>query len=127
MWETIANISKRNYNSFTKAIHGEYIADHGNKLFFINADYNKPYISKFILLDDQFETNMAYAKDLIKMKKGIRPGTEMRCKLLKKFMDMGMSSSMIVEITHQLAGKTDPEKEKIAKRILMELDKTENT
>lgn len=61
------------------------------------------------------------------MKKGIRPGTEMRCKLLKTFMDMGMSSSMIVEITHQLSGKTDPEKEKIAKRILMELGKTENT
>lgn len=33
-------------------------------------------------------------------------------------MDMGMSHSMIKKITHQLAGKTEEEKEKIAAQIL---------
>lgn len=59
----------------------------------------------------------------MELQKGIRPGTEMRNELLKTLMDMGLNAGQIAQITHQLTGKTDPEKEKIAKRILLKLNK----
>ena len=74
VWETVANISKRGYNNYTKTRNGEYIADHENKIFFIHADYNTPYISKFIVLNDEYETNMDYAKELIRSAKGNETG-----------------------------------------------------
>lgn len=66
VWQTIANIGKRGYNSYARTYNGEYIADNGNKIFFINADYRSPYVSRLIVLADTYETNMARAKELIR-------------------------------------------------------------
>ncbi len=56
----------------------------------------------------------------MELQKVICPGTEMRNELLKTLIDMGLNAG---EIAHHLTGKTDPEKEKIAKRILLKLNK----
>ena len=55
------------------------------------------------------------------MKQGTRPGTEMRCELLKICMEMGMSASSISKITKPMRGKTDEEKEHIAQKLITEL------
>ncbi len=52
------------------------------------------------------------------MRKGIRPGTEKRHELLKTLMEMDMPLSRIVRMTSPMEGKTDAEKEKIAKALL---------
>lgn len=56
------------------------------------------------------------------MQKGIRPGTEKRCEMLKTFLDKGMSASMIGQYTRRMCGKTEAEKEVIAKEIRKEIE-----
>ena len=70
VWQTIANIGKRGYNGYARTYNGEYIADNGNKIFFKNADYRSPYVSRLIVLADTYETNMARVKELIRNAKG---------------------------------------------------------
>ena len=55
------------------------------------------------------------------MQKGIRPGTEKRCKMLKIFFEKGMSASIIGQYTKQMRGKTETEKEIIAEEIVREI------
>ena len=52
------------------------------------------------------------------MRKGMRPGTEKRCEMLKIFLEKGMSPSMIGEHTSQMRGKTEAEKEAIAEKLI---------
>lgn len=57
------------------------------------------------------------------MRKGIRPGTEIRCEMLRILLEKGMSASMIGHYTRQMRGKTENEKERIAEEILREISK----
>ena len=55
------------------------------------------------------------------MIEGIRPGTEMRCEMLRIFLEMKMSPSMIGEYVSPMEGKSEEEKEKIAEEIIQKL------
>ena len=57
----------------------------------------------------------------MEMKKGIRPGTENRDKLLNLCMDRHMSLDTIVEITKPMNGKSEAEKERLAVQIIMDI------
>ena len=57
------------------------------------------------------------------MNKGIRPGTEKRCEMVKCFLEKGMSSIEISQYTRQMRGKTEEEKERIAERIINAISK----
>ncbi len=70
VWETVANITKRNYKGYIQTVDGEYIADNENKIFFINADFRNPTVSRVIVFADSFETNMFEAKERIRYAKG---------------------------------------------------------
>ncbi len=74
VWEVISNINKRGYKGYTKTVDGEYIADNGNKIFFINTDFENPYVSRVIILADSYETNMFEAKEMIRYAKGDETG-----------------------------------------------------
>ena len=52
------------------------------------------------------------------MRKGIRPGTEMRCELLRILLEQNMSLSMMSKITEPMRGKTEAEKETIAEQLI---------
>ena len=52
------------------------------------------------------------------MRKGIRPGTEKRCELLKIFLEKGMSPNIIRKYTSPMRGKTEAEKEKMAGELI---------
>lgn len=52
------------------------------------------------------------------MKQNQRPITTERDKLLKALIDRGMSNSTIQEIISQMSGKSQKEKEAIAKEII---------
>ena len=53
------------------------------------------------------------------MQKGIRPGTEKRCALLKTMLERGIEASSID--TSLMRGKTEEEKEQIAEELLQKL------
>ena len=52
------------------------------------------------------------------MLKKENPISEKRCKFLMKCMDLGVSSDTKVELVKCMAGKTDEEKEELAKKLL---------
>lgn len=52
------------------------------------------------------------------MQKGIRPGTEMRCELLKTCSERNTPWSIRRQITEPMRGKTEQEKEQMASQIL---------
>lgn len=52
------------------------------------------------------------------MKQNQRPITTERDKLLKQLIDRGMPNSAILDIIEPMSGKTQEEKEKIAKEIM---------
>ncbi|MEE1320227.1 MAG: hypothetical protein UHM85_01670 [Acutalibacteraceae bacterium] len=54
------------------------------------------------------------------------PRSKMRCELLSKFWELGVSSHTKAELTECMDGKTDSEKEKLAVR-LMEIITTSNS
>ena len=56
------------------------------------------------------------------MRKGIQPGTEKRCEMLRIYMEKGLPLSMIGQYTKQMRGKTDEEKERIAEQVILELE-----
>ncbi len=70
VWDVITNINKHGYNGYAKTVNGEYIADKENKIYFINADFHDPYVSKVIVFADNYETNMFEAKEWIRNAKG---------------------------------------------------------
>ena len=51
------------------------------------------------------------------MKKGVRPGTEKRLSFSIACTEMGLSMSTMLEITKEMIGKTDEEKEAIAEAL----------
>ena len=55
------------------------------------------------------------------MKQNQRPITTERDKLLKLLIDKGMPNSAILEIIEPMSGKSQEEKEVIAKQIMKEL------
>lgn len=55
------------------------------------------------------------------MLEGIRPGTEKRCEMLRMFLEMGISQSIIGELTSPMRGKSEEEKEKIAEEVIQKL------
>lgn len=55
------------------------------------------------------------------MQKGIRPGTEKRCELLKICLEKGMSNDTISQIVGPMREKTESEKEQIAEAALKKL------
>lgn len=55
------------------------------------------------------------------MRKGIQPGTEKRCEMLRILLEQNMSPSMMSKITEPMRGKTEAEKEQIAEKIILEL------
>ncbi len=61
------------------------------------------------------------------MQKGIRPGTERRCKMLRILLDKGMSPNMIGKYTCRMRGKSEEEKEQIAEQIIQELTNNTNS
>lgn len=61
------------------------------------------------------------------MLEGIRPGTENRCEMLRLFLEMGMSQSIIGELTSPMRGKSEEEKEKIAEEIIQKLTNSTNS
>ena len=59
------------------------------------------------------------------LKKGIRPGTEQRCALLKFCLEKGMPTSMMLPISAPMRGKAEEEKEQIAEEALIMLHELE--
>lgn len=59
----------------------------------------------------------------IPMKKGIKPGTEQRCEMLRIFLEKRMSADLIGEYTKRMRGKSEEEKETIAAEIITEITK----
>ncbi len=55
------------------------------------------------------------------MKQNQRPITTERDKLLKLLIDQGMQNSAILDIIEPMSGKSQEEKEAIAKQIMKEL------
>ena len=56
------------------------------------------------------------------MKKGIRPGTEMRHKLLGLFLEKSTPERIMVEILRPMRGKSEEEKERIAAGIIRTIE-----
>ncbi len=54
--------------------------------------------------------------------KKITPGREMRAKLLRTCMEMGLSHAELAQMTKPMHDMTDPEKEAYAEKLLEELE-----
>lgn len=52
------------------------------------------------------------------MMKKENPRSKMRCKLLRKCTEMGLSSHTELELVECMDGKTDSEKERLAEQLL---------
>ena len=63
---------------------------------------------------------------MIQLVEGARPGSEMRLTLLKRLRELGMSAVEAKKIVEPMIGKTEPEKEAIAERLLIELEEQGN-
>ena len=70
VWQAIADIQKRGYNSYPKTVYGDYFVESGNKLMIVNADYRKPTVKTIFVFNDTSETNMALAKECLINAKG---------------------------------------------------------
>ena len=55
------------------------------------------------------------------MKSGIRPGTENRYEFCRVCELKGLSLSAMLDYTKEMRGKTDEEKEEIAKKLIAQL------
>lgn len=61
------------------------------------------------------------------MLEGIRPGTENRCELLKIIMEKGMLWEFLSESGEAMRGKSDEEKEQIAKEYIQIIQNSANS
>ena len=52
---------------------------------------------------------------------GIQPGTEKRVSFIDACFELGVSRGKILELTEEMLGKTDEEKEQIAERLEKQL------
>ncbi len=71
VWQEIADIQKRGYNSYPKTVYGDYFVESGNKLMVVNADYRRPTVKTIFVFNDTSETNMSEAKELLIDAQGI--------------------------------------------------------
>ena len=72
VWQAIADIQKRGYNSYPKTVYGDYFVESGNKLMVVNADYRRPTVKTIFVFDDINETDMAFAKECLINAQGIQ-------------------------------------------------------
>ena len=56
------------------------------------------------------------------MKKGLQPNTENRHKLLRLCKEKNMSAATVRQLVEPMRGKTDEEKEHIAKQLLQSIE-----
>ena len=72
IWEAIANIDKKRYNSYQRTINGEYFVEANDKLMVVDADYRNPTIKTIYKFNDTNESNRAFAKEWLIDAKGIQ-------------------------------------------------------
>ena len=72
VWEAIANIDKKGYNSYRRTINGEYFVEANDKLMVVDADYRNPTIKTIYKFNDTNESNRAFAKEWLIDAKGIQ-------------------------------------------------------
>ena len=72
VWEAIANIDKKGYNSYQRTINGEYFVEANDKLMVVDADYRNPTIKTIYKFNDTNESNRAFAKEWLIDAKGIQ-------------------------------------------------------
>ena len=67
VWEAIANIAKRGYNSYQKTINGEYFVEGDDVLMVVDVNYRNPTVKTIY----KFKDNESYAKEIIINARGI--------------------------------------------------------
>jgi len=72
VWEAIANIQKRGYNSYAKTVNGEHFVEANNMLMVVDTNYRNPVIRTIYKFNDTNESNMSLAKELLKDAEGIQ-------------------------------------------------------
>ena len=65
VWEAIANIQKRGYNSYPTTVNGEYFVEGDDVLMVVAADYRNPIVETIYKFNDTYKANISYAKELI--------------------------------------------------------------
>ena len=63
-YQSIADLAKRGYY-IPKTYDGEYILESDNKMIFTNGDYHFPEISRVVVFNDMYESNIAEYKEWI--------------------------------------------------------------
>ena len=61
-YQSIADLAKRGYY-IPKTYDGEYILESDNKMIFTNGDYHFPEISRVVVFNDMYESNIAEYKE----------------------------------------------------------------
>lgn len=72
VWEAIANIRKRGYNSYPTTVDGEHFIESSNVLMVVKTDYTDPVIRTIYKFNDTNESNMSFAKEWLIDAKGIQ-------------------------------------------------------
>ena len=67
VWEAIANIDKKGYNSYQRTINGEYFVEGDDVLMVVDADYRNPVVKTIF----KFKDNESYAKEVLISARGI--------------------------------------------------------
>lgn len=70
VWEAVVNIKKKGYKGYQRTINGDYFVESNNLLMVVDADYHNPLVKTIYQFNDDHETNMAKAKELLKNEKG---------------------------------------------------------
>lgn len=62
VWEAIANIDKKGYNSYPKTMYGDSFIESDNILMVVDTDYRNPVVKTIYKFNDTYEINMVEAK-----------------------------------------------------------------
>ena len=67
VWEAVANIDKKGYNSYQRTIDGEYFVEGNDVLMVVDVDYRNPVVKTIY----KFKDNESYAKEILINARGI--------------------------------------------------------